>query len=208
VIAALRTGRLGPSAAALAAGSLTAGAYWLVHASYDWFWHYPAITAPVMFLFGAAAAPPLLDRAANTVRSRGRWAGVAVLAVALLMAIPLFLSQRYANGAYDEARSDPGAAISDLNHAADLDPYDPEPLLAKGVIESRLGRDAAGVSALRQAIGRQPDGYAGHFFLARVLARTDLTAARAEAGEALRLNPLDPQTRALARSLIRARAQR
>jgi hypothetical protein len=74
------------------------------------------------------------------------------------------------------------------------------------VIDSRLGRNAAAVSAFRQAIDRQPDAYAGHFFLARVLARTDLAAARAEARAALRLNPLDLQTRALARSLNRARA--
>jgi hypothetical protein len=204
-IAGVRSRKLGPGAAALVAGSLGAASYWLVHASYDWFWHYPAVTAPVMFLLGAAAAPPLLDRAAAR-GSRVRWAGVAVVAVALFAAIPLFFSQRYASRAYGEYPSNAAAALSDLDRAADLNPYDPEPLLAKGVIESRLGRNAAAVSAFRQAIDRQPDAYAGHFFLARVLARTDLVAARAEARAALRLNPLDLQTRALARSLNRARA--
>ncbi|MDQ2940082.1 MAG: O-antigen ligase family protein, partial [Actinomycetota bacterium] len=202
-ISGLRTRRLGPPAAALAAGSLTVGAYWLVHASYDWLWHYPAITTPAIFLLGAAASPPLLDRGVSTIRSPARWAGVAVLAVSAVIALPLFLSQRYVNRAYDEARNDPGLAISDLNRAADLDPYDPQPQLAKGVVESRLGRDAAAVSAFRQAIGRQPDAYAGHFFLARALARSNPPVARAEAREALRLNPLDPQTQALNRALQR-----
>lgn len=41
----------------LAAAALAAGAYWLVHSSYDWFWNYPAMTAPVLCLLGAAIAP-------------------------------------------------------------------------------------------------------------------------------------------------------
>jgi cytochrome c-type biogenesis protein CcmH/NrfG len=73
------------------------------------------------------------------------------------------------------------------------------------VIESRLGRDTDAVSSFRNALDREPDGYAAHFFLARALAPTDLEAARAEANEALRLNPLDFRTRGLARRLERQR---
>ncbi len=201
---ALRSRRLGPSAAALVAGSMGAGSYWLVHASYDWFWHYPALTAPVMFLLGVAAAPSL--RAADAGRRTWRrWVGVAALSVGIVVAVPPFFSESYANRAYDEYPGDSGAALSDLNRAADLDPYDPEPLLAKGLIESRLGRDQAAISAFREAIDRQSDAYAAHFFLARALAPTDPAAARVEAREALRLNPLDLQTRALNRRLQRAR---
>ena len=54
-----RPGRLGPEAATLAAGALAIGAYWLAHASVDWFWSYAAITLPVPFAIGAAAAPAL-----------------------------------------------------------------------------------------------------------------------------------------------------
>lgn len=202
-VAGVRSRRLGPSAAALVVGSLTSGAYLLMHASYDWLWFYPALTATVMFLLGAAAAPALLDRGAQPSH-RVRLAGVPVFAVALVIAIPLFLSQRYANRAYDEYPKNTAAALSDLDRAADLAPYDPSPLLAKGVIESRLGRDAAAVSAFRDAVDRQPDDYAAHFYLARALVRTDLAAARAEAREALRLNPLGRQTRRLNRGLQRA----
>ena len=203
-VAGIRSRRLGPSAAALVAAAFGSGAYWLVHASYDWFWHYPAVTAPVMFLLGAAVAPPLLDRAARLSR-RVRLSAVPIFALALIVAVPLFLSQRYANRAYDEYQGDPAAALSDLSDAADLDPYDPEPLLARGVLESRLGQPQQAVSAFRDAIERQPDNYAAHFFLARALAPTDPAAARVEAREALRLNPLDLQTRALNRRLQRAR---
>jgi hypothetical protein len=203
-VAGIRSRRLGPSAAALVAGALGSGTYWMVHASYDWLWHYPGVTAPVMFLLGAAAAPGILDRASHPGR-RIHLAAVPLFAAALLIAVPLFLSQRYASRAVDEYPADTGAALSDLNRAADLDPYDPYPLLAKGLIESRLGRDAAAVSAFRDAIDRQPDDYASHFFLARTLVRTDLADARAEAREALRLDPLDLHTRKLNRSLRQTR---
>lgn len=206
-IAGVRSRWLGPAAAALTAGSLAAGANWLVHASYDWFWHYPALTAPAIFLLGAAVAPSLGNLGAPLAK-QVRYAGAAAFALALLIAVPLFLSQRYANHAYDEFPGDPDAALSDLDRAADLDPYDPQPLLSKGLIESRLGQDQEAVSAFREAIDRAPDGYAGHFFLARALAATDLAAARAEADEALRLNPLDLQVRRLVRSLQRPRGSK
>jgi tetratricopeptide (TPR) repeat protein len=182
------------------AGSLGAGAYWLVHASYDWFWLYPGVTAPAIFLLGAAAAPRLFDRAAKRAE-RARYVAAAALALALLLAVPLFLSQRYEDQAYDDFPQDPQAALDDLDRAASLDPYDPEPLLTKGVIETRLGRDREAISTFRDAVGRRPDGYAAHFFLARALAASDPAAARAEAEEALRLNPLDLRTRTLNRRL-------
>ncbi len=56
---AIRARRLGPSAAQLSCGALAAGAYWLTHASVDWFWPYPAVTAPALALLGAAAAPAI-----------------------------------------------------------------------------------------------------------------------------------------------------
>jgi hypothetical protein len=198
----LRSRRAGPSAAALATGSLAAGAYWLVHASYDWFWNYPALTAPVMFMLGAVAAPHLLNPASG-VGKRARYAAAGVLAVALIAALPLFLSQRYADRGYDEFPQDPAAALRDIDRAASLNPYDPQPLLTKGVIEQRLGRDADAISTFRDGLNREPDNYAAHFFLARALAPTDIAAARAEAAEAQRLNPLDRQTRRLNRRLQR-----
>jgi hypothetical protein len=203
--AAMRSRRVGRSAAVLVAGSLGSGAYWLVHASYDWFWHYPGVTAPVMFLLGAAVAPALGSRA-GALPGRIRWPAVAAFGVALLVALPLFMSQRYANHAYDEYPEDPATALSDLDRSADLDPYDPQPLLAKGVIESQLGREQEAVAAFREAVDREPQGYAGHYFLARQLAVTDPAAAQAEVAEALRLNPHDPVTRRLERRLQRQRS--
>jgi O-Antigen ligase len=203
-VSAVRSRRLGPSAAALVAGSLASGAYWLMHSSYDWFLFYPGLTAPALFLVGAAAAPGIFDT--KPPRSlRWRWPAVAVLVVAAVGAAPLFLSSRYSDDALDEYPADPGAAISDLDRAADLNPWDPAPLLTKGLIELRLGQRSQAVGAFHDALDRQPQNYAGHYFLARALAPTDLGAARAEASEAVRLNPLDPLTRSLNRRLQRVK---
>lgn len=200
VLAALASRRVGRQQAALVAGALTVAAYWLTHASYDWFWHYPAITGPVAFLLGAAAGPALA-REAGAVSRRVRYPAAAALGLALLIAVPLFMSQRYANRAYDEYPGDPVAALRDLDRAADLDPYAPRPLLAKGLMELQLGRPGDAAESFREAVDRQPEGYAGHYFLARSLTRSDPESAQAEAAEALRLNPLDQQVAALSRRL-------
>ena len=80
----------------LATAALGAFAYWLAHASVDWFWHYAGVTAPVVFMLGAAAAPALRE-------ARERPPGIAMIGVAValvvvvvsLAQIPLFLSERY-----------------------------------------------------------------------------------------------------------------
>ncbi|MGH2981402.1 MAG: O-antigen ligase family protein, partial [Solirubrobacterales bacterium] len=204
VVGGMRSRRLSRPAAALTAGSFSAGAYWLTHASYDWFWAYPALTAPVMFLFGAACAPAIFDPAPGR-RSRGRWAAVAVLAVGAVAAIPLFFAQSYANRAYDESVDNPAAALTDLDRAARLNPFDAEPLLSEGVIASRLGDRGRALDAFRDAVDREPENYAGYYFLALELERSDPGAARVAAREALRLNPLDRRARALDRRLERRR---
>jgi hypothetical protein len=200
VIAAVRSRRLGPGAATLVAASLASFANWLFHSSYDWFWLYSGVTAPAIFLAGAAVAPGIFDPKPRRL-GRAAWPAIGLLIVAIAIAIPLFLSQRYENRAYGEAAADPSAAFEDLNHAASLDPFDPEPLLAKGVLALRLHEPAQAVQPFREAIGRQPDNYASHYYLAQALSRSDPATARSEAAEALRLNPLDPLTRKLNRRL-------
>ena len=83
IAGALRARRLSPPAAVLAAAALGAFAYWLAHASVDWFWHYAGVTAPVVFMLGAAAAPALRE-------ARERPPGIAVIgvAVALVVVVP------------------------------------------------------------------------------------------------------------------------
>jgi hypothetical protein len=199
-IAALRSRRVSRSAAVLSAGALAAGSYWLVHSSYDWFWHYPAVTAPVMFLLGAAAMPAL--RAAPPP-GRARLIGVALLAVLALGAIPLFLAARYTDRGLQTWESDPGAAYEDLDRAASLNPFDMEPLLIKGAIAARLGSRALALSAFEEAAERVPESYAPHYFIGEQLLKADPARARVQLARARRLNPLDPEIIALQRRLPR-----
>ena len=130
-----RCGRAGwgPSRRWLSIIALTAGAYWLAHASLDWFWPYPALTAPVFALLGSACAPALRI-AGDAPRGRGRrWltAGAVVLAIS---AVPPYLSHRYVNDAYDEWRSDPSRRLRRPRSGRALNPLSVDPVLAEGAI--------------------------------------------------------------------------
>lgn len=200
VVAGLRSWRLGPAAAGLAAGALAGAAQWLCQASYDWLWNYPGVTAPAIFLLGVAAVPALLDpRAAEAPRlRRGLVAGLAALA---LLVVPLFLSAQYLRRGLGEMADDPPAAAADLGRAADLDPLDAEPLLAKATVEVRAGARQAALGTLREALAREPESYVAHYLLALVLAPSRPVAARRQLDLARALNPRDPAVRELARRL-------
>ena len=150
-VGAMRARRLGPEPAWLSIIALTAGAYWLAHASVDWFWPYPAITAPVLALLGSACAPALRI-VGDAPRGQGRlWlaAGAVVLAIS---AVPPFLSERYVNAAYDEWRSDPSGAYDDLDRARTFEPAEHRPTARRG--RHRAGRRRAPAGDPRLSAGR------------------------------------------------------
>lgn len=199
-VGVVRARRLGPSAAVLAAAALASGAYWLVHASVDWFWPYAGVTAPVMALLGAACAPAVRALGRRSTRPWRGWllAGLLVLSVS---ALPLFLSQRYVNDAYEEWRSDLGRAYDDLDRAQSLDPLSNEPLLAEGSIARAAGDRDRALAAFREAAQKRPEEWATHYLLAEMQAGSNLVLARNEIRVALELNPFSPKVRALARRL-------
>ena len=200
-VAVLRVRRLGPTAGVLAAPALAVATYWLVHASVDWFWSYPAVTAPVVFALGAAAAPICLrpEPAALSPRLRFGLAGAA--AVAALSMVPFFLSQSYANRAIRNSDEDAADVYRDLDRAADLDPLSTVPLLGEAAIAERNGDPDRALSALDEAEQRQPDQWEPYYLEARVLAPVDLEAARTALREADDLNPHGAEIDTLAAQL-------
>jgi tetratricopeptide (TPR) repeat protein len=195
-LGAMRVRRLGPEPAWLSIIALTAGAYWLAHASLDWFWPYPAVTAPVLALLGAACAPALRI-AGDARRGQGRrWlaAGALVLAIS---AIPPYLSHRYVNDAYDEWSSDPSSAYDDLDRARRLNPLSADPVLAEGAIARADGDRARAIDAFRRAAEIRPEEWASHYNLAELYARSLPGLARRQLAIAKRQNPYDSEVLAL-----------
>jgi tetratricopeptide (TPR) repeat protein len=200
-IAALRCRRVGSTTAWVGAAAAGALGYWLLHASYDWLWNYPAVTAPVAFLAGTAVLPR--GAAAGGRAIRGAIAGL--LAVALVLTIPLFLSERYRERALGEWQSDPAAAYTDLERAANLNPTDAEAMIAEGQIAIERGETARALTALHRAKGREPNYFVPWFLSAEILARRHPAAARAELARARELNPAGPQIRRLGEALEQER---
>ena len=198
--AVTRARRLGPSAAGLGAITVASGTYWLAHSSIDWFWPYPALTAPVMMMLGAACAPAALALHPASKRSWRPWL-IGSLVILALSAVPPFLSERYVNNAYSGWRDDIGRAYDDLGRAQSLNPLSDGPLLAEGAIARAVGDRTRALSAFRKAAAKRPEEWAAHYLIAALEADSDLPVARNEITVALRLNPLSKPVRKLARKL-------
>lgn len=203
-VGATRARRLGTDPALLSIVALTAGAYWLGHASLDWFWPYPAVTAPVFALLGSACAPAL-RAAGDAPRGHGRrWlaAGAIVLAIS---AVPPYLSERYVSDAYDEWQSDASRAYDDLDRAQTLNPLSVYPVLAEGAIARANGDRRRAIDAFRRAASKRPEEWAAHYNLAELYARSSPGLARRELAIAKEQNPYDPEVVALEEKLATER---
>jgi hypothetical protein len=167
----------------VALGALGAFACWLVHASVDWTWTFPAIGLPLFALLGAAAAPD----AASQVRARVALplaAGAAALALGGF-GLP-WLSAHYVRVAISGA-ADPRAA---LDRARSIDPLSIDPLLAEWALAPT---PRAGIPPLAQAVRKEPRSADLLFALGRQQRLAgDTAAARRTLRHALTLDPGDP----------------
>ncbi len=177
----------GPVTAVVVAAAAAGGTQWFVHSSYDWFWQYPGVTAPGIFLIGVAVA--FSFDAYEEAAGRVRWLFAAGLAGLALLAAPLFLSDRYSRRAEAEAEADPVAAIQDYDRAAKLNPWSDLPLLSKGVVAANSGARSVALDAYHQAAERVPHDYASYYLLAQELWPENKPAARAALQRALSLDP-------------------
>lgn len=202
VVAVLRARRLGSSAAALAAGALALGAYWLVHASVDWFWPYAGITLPVPFALGAAAAPALRrDVGKQSSRRYLRPAAAVAAGMVAVTMIPFFLSARYTNQAIRTWRSDVQASYDDLQRAADLNPWSSRPLAAEATLANDVGDRNRALRAIDDGLDRTPQEWILYYERARALADTDPAGARAALQRAEELDRGGPEIDRLAMEL-------
>jgi O-antigen ligase len=198
---------LSPVAASLAAIAITTGVYWLAHSSFDWFWTYAGVTAPVFALLGSACAGSALPRAAEPPGSR-IWRPAAAVAAGLLAisVVAPFLAERYIESAYSGWRDDPDRAQDDLDRARDLNRLSIEPILAEGGIAQVAGRRDEAIAAFEEAAEERPEDWTAHYFLAELHRRSDPRRAQAELQTALELNPYGSELEELEERLAEDRA--
>jgi O-Antigen ligase/Tetratricopeptide repeat len=179
----------------VAAGVVGAVAYWVVHASGDWTWTFPAAGLPFFLLLGAGAAgvesPRIAPRTALA-------AGLGLAAASLLLFAPPWLSSRYTTRALGQTAS---GAEDELRWARRLDPLSIDPLVA----EAQLAPAPDGaIAPLRRAVEREPQSVAPRYLLGVAYLGTGRREeARRELREALRLSPRSDTVR---QALRRARS--
>jgi tetratricopeptide (TPR) repeat protein len=202
--------RAGPRPQRAAAGAAAAlFAYWLLHASVDWFWEFPALTAPAVAALGLACAlaPRAADRPARRTRPRVATAvaAVAVLLLALSFALP-WLAALETDRAAEIWRGDPEAAFNRLERAEDLNPLSARAPLTAGTIALRLDRIDLARREFREALDREPRNAYGLLELGAIASvEGDRPRALRLVGRARRASPRDTVIAAADRMLRRGR---
>lgn len=184
----------------VAAGVLGAATYWIVHASADWTWTFPAAGLPFFLLLGAGAAGVTGLASGRSPSRAALVAGVALAAASLLLFAPPWLSSRYTALALAQA---PAEAEDDLRRARRLDPLSIEPYVA----EASLARSPEhAIPPLEQAVEEAPDIVSSHYLLGVAYLEA---GRRANALRELRIaRRLAPRSYPVQRALERARAGR
>jgi hypothetical protein len=183
--------------------------YWFVHSLGDWFWAFPALTAPVFAWLGMGMR---LDapRAAAIRTSRTRWSIATAVAggiVVVVGAASLFLPWAAAvevKKAADSWGANPRAAFNRLDRAADLNFLSAQPYLVEGAIAAELGDRQRVRSGFTRALERDPRNWYATLELA---ALDGIEGRRAAALERLKrvvaLNPRESETAVVRQGVIR-----
>jgi O-antigen ligase len=183
---------------------LAASVVWALHAGVDWDWEMPVITLPFFAAAGLALSPRThagLGRGATRARlgPRATNAGRLVLAPLCLAAVVLgvlmigsqsrLTDAEHALYASDCAKADSAARSSIRWLSARPQPYE-----ILGFCDLRRGLPRLGVSAMGQALRRDPGSWESYYALAIAQASAGIDP-RVAAERALRMNPLEPLTR-------------
>jgi tetratricopeptide (TPR) repeat protein len=200
--AALRSRRIDATRAALASAGLVSFSYWFAHGSIDWFWEIPALGAPAFAVLGLAGGlspvePGRVGRARRPPRAILSLAAAGLAAASVSYALP-WLAARDVEAAVAGWRTDPAFALDRLERARRINVLSSEPDVVAGVLARRLGDRERASEAFRRALDRAPSDWYPRVELAVLeLEAGRRTAAVLHLEDALRLNPLEPTTRAL-----------
>jgi hypothetical protein len=194
-----------PFARAVSAAALVAFAYWLVHASGDWLWAIPGLTAPALAWLaiagrlrgdGKAGGSPPAPRSRSLPGLLVSGAAlVAVVFAAISYMLP-WAAARDVETAESTWRSDPDAAFERLDRARALNFLSSEPDVVEAAIAGELGEIGRVRAALEDAIEREPTNWYALLELGTLYAdEGDRAAGLVRLREAAELNPHDGQIR-------------
>jgi hypothetical protein len=182
------------SIGAVVAGAVLAGStYWLAHASADWFWEIPGVTAPLFALLGMTCA---LGAGPSDRLRFGRPAligSAAGLAIALVVVLAPWQSDRIVRTAMSEWQADPGLAYARLDRASQFDPLTSTPYSLAAQIAEATGDEQRALREWRLLVEREPDAWFYRLRLGAALSANGRPAeAITEVVRAHELNPLEP----------------
>jgi hypothetical protein len=164
-----------PLSTAVAAASVAAGVYWLVHGSIDWLWEIPALGAAALALLGLASG---LARSIPTRRAADRPHAAALAAAGALSLAAVGSLALPGLAAFELERAvrtwpgSPERALSLLERARRLNPLSERADVVAGALAQRGGQADRARQAFQQALERNPDDWYAHLQLA-LLAEAD-----------------------------------
>jgi hypothetical protein len=182
--------------------------YWLAHASVDWLWEFPALTAP---MFAVVASAIAVDEQSRTRERSHRWRRLRVAAVAVAAAagavalVPAWVAARDISLGTHVWRDDTPLAYARLDNAADLNRLSDEPYVIAGTIAERRRDWARARDYFARALDRNGRNWYSHLEAGLADAMSGRTAAAlVELRAARRLDPREPIIRAVLND-VRAR---
>jgi hypothetical protein len=129
--------------------------YFVLHASVDWLFLIPAVAVPAFVALGACAGAGELPRLRLAPGWQRGVVGVSAL-VAMLAAVPVYLSTSFTSRAESQAAVSTRRALDTLSFAARANPWAVEPKIVRSQILLNEGRAGEAVSAGKQATKRAP----------------------------------------------------
>ncbi|HEX6391579.1 MAG TPA: O-antigen ligase family protein, partial [Solirubrobacteraceae bacterium] len=200
-VARARSGALRPGTdRLLAVGCVGILGYWVMHASVDWLHLLPGVTgcalAALAVMVGQAQWPDRTPRLG--ARASGRALAFAAGAIATAMLAVGWLADDHLRAARSALPDDPRAALGEARSALRLDSHSVDALVIIAAARAREDDYAGARAALLRAAELEPSNFIPPTLLGDLASRRgDRAVARRAYSQALRLNPRDPQLRAL-----------
>ena len=199
IVAAWRVRFASRGRSAVAGAAVGIAAYWLLHASVDWFWEFAALTGTAIAMLGLAGAlAPRPEEAGEEAGPPSRVrlpaavaASVAAGALAVSIALP-WASELLVREASGNWADDPQAAFDQLDIAASLNPLSNVPQLASASIALELGDIPRARAEFAEALEHDQETAYALFELGAIAAeRGERADALALLRRALALTPRD-----------------